>query len=174
MLQAAAEAWTCAFPTKEKQSAARKLIAAIGKLDMAPALGTVIAGLTRDGRHQELLDDGMRALIGILNRPSTRELIAELITSWLKREHAAMELVLTLVERHQDNLAIIGSSLGGFYATWLAERFGCSGPFWSRHYRFFRQGRELTVIREVFSPLLETWLGPAAGRAAATECDDIS
>jgi predicted esterase YcpF (UPF0227 family) len=38
---------------------------------------------------------------------------------------AAMDLVLTLVERHKDNLAIIGSSLGGFYATWLAERFGC-------------------------------------------------
>jgi predicted esterase YcpF (UPF0227 family) len=38
---------------------------------------------------------------------------------------AAMELVLTLVERHKDNLAIVGSSLGGFYATWLAERFGC-------------------------------------------------
>lgn len=38
---------------------------------------------------------------------------------------AAMALVLTLVERHADSLAVIGSSLGGFYATWLAERFGC-------------------------------------------------
>jgi predicted esterase YcpF (UPF0227 family) len=38
---------------------------------------------------------------------------------------AAMELVLTLAERHAGSLAIIGSSLGGFYATWLAERFGC-------------------------------------------------
>jgi predicted esterase YcpF (UPF0227 family) len=38
---------------------------------------------------------------------------------------AAMALVLTLAERHADRLAIIGSSLGGFYATWLAERFGC-------------------------------------------------
>ena len=37
----------------------------------------------------------------------------------------AMALALTLVERHADRLAIVGSSLGGFYATWLAERFGC-------------------------------------------------
>jgi predicted esterase YcpF (UPF0227 family) len=42
---------------------------------------------------------------------------------------AAMELVLNLVGRHAAQgparLAIVGSSLGGFYATWLAERFGC-------------------------------------------------
>ena len=38
---------------------------------------------------------------------------------------AAMDLVLTLVDRYADRLAIVGSSLGGFYATWLAERFGC-------------------------------------------------
>jgi predicted esterase YcpF (UPF0227 family) len=38
---------------------------------------------------------------------------------------AAMELVQGLVGRHGDDLAIIGSSLGGFYATWLAERFKC-------------------------------------------------
>jgi predicted esterase YcpF (UPF0227 family) len=38
----------------------------------------------------------------------------------------AMELVLKLVERYPaDELAVVGSSLGGFYATWLAERQGC-------------------------------------------------
>ena len=44
---------------------------------------------------------------------------------------------------------------------WLRQRFGSPGPYWSRHYRFFRQGKALTVIREVFSPALEQWLGPA-------------
>ena len=56
--------------------------------------------------------------------------------------------------REVDGLALVE-------ADWLEERFGRPGPFWSRHYRFFRQGRELTVIREVFSPALERWLGPA-------------
>ena len=46
-------------------------------------------------------------------------------------------------------------------APWLEQRFGVPGPFWSRHYRFFRGGLPLTVIREVFSPALETWLGAA-------------
>ena len=60
--------------------------------------------------------------------------------------------------------------LGQVQAPWLEERFGLPGPFWSRHYRFFRQGRELTVIREVFSPALERWLGPAQkpGKASSS------
>lgn len=46
-------------------------------------------------------------------------------------------------------------------AGWLEQRFVERGPFWSRHYRFFRGGQPLTVIREVFSPALRRWLGPA-------------
>ncbi|MBL6740662.1 MAG: chorismate lyase [Synechococcus sp. BS301-5m-G54] len=55
--------------------------------------------------------------------------------------------------REVDGLALVN-------ADWLELTFGLRGPFWSRHYRFFRGGKALTVIREVFSPQLETWLGP--------------
>lgn len=55
--------------------------------------------------------------------------------------------------REVDGLALVE-------ADWLTDTFQQDGPFWSRHYRFFRQGAALTVIREVFSPQLETWLGP--------------
>jgi len=54
--------------------------------------------------------------------------------------------------REVDGLALVTSE-------WLESKFQSQGPFWSRHYRFFREQKELTVIREVFSPKLEQWLG---------------
>jgi len=98
------------------------LHAAIGKLDMAPSLGTVIASLTKEGRHQELLDDGMRALIGILNRPTTRQLMAELITSWLKREHAAMELVLPTEWISENGAIMIANTLNNIMENIAADK----------------------------------------------------
>ena len=71
---------------------------------------------------------------------------------WLSLTQGRSELF-----REVDGLALVNEP-------WLEKGFGERGPFWSRHYRFFRQGRELTVIREVFSPALERWLGEAPRR----------
>jgi len=60
--------------------------------------------------------------------------------------------------REVDGLALVN-------ANWLKLEFEAEGPFWSRHYRFFREQKELTVIREVFSPKLEQWLGPIKNQA---------
>ncbi len=61
--------------------------------------------------------------------------------------------------REVDGLALVEAPA-------LEEGFGRPGPYWSRHYRFFRGGKELTVIREVFSPAVEQWLGPAQHTAS--------
>jgi uncharacterized membrane-anchored protein YjiN (DUF445 family) len=95
---------------------------AIGKLELSPAMGGLLAGLTRDGRHQELLDDGMLALIGVMNRPTTRELIAGQIAAWLKREHATMSLVLPTEWLSESGAAMIASTLKNIMENIAADR----------------------------------------------------
>jgi chorismate lyase len=41
----------------------------------------------------------------------------------------------------------------------LEQAFGCPGPFWGRYYLFWHDGKPLTLIYEVFSNGLETYLG---------------
>ncbi|MEB3826722.1 chorismate lyase [Phormidium sp. CCY1219] len=42
----------------------------------------------------------------------------------------------------------------------LEKAFGEPGPFWGRHYLFWHRKKPLTLIYEVFSPYLTTYLGP--------------
>jgi uncharacterized membrane-anchored protein YjiN (DUF445 family) len=95
---------------------------AIGKLELSPALGNLLTGLTRDGRHQELLDDGMVALIGVMNRPATRELIAGQIAAWLKREHSTMSLVLPTEWISENGAVMIANTLKNVMENIAADR----------------------------------------------------
>tara|TARA_B100001989_G_scaffold74160_1_gene50738 strand:- start:12 stop:620 length:609 start_codon:yes stop_codon:yes gene_type:complete len=54
--------------------------------------------------------------------------------------------------REVDTISIVDSH-------WLQKEFSFKGPFWSRNYRFFRNKKPLTIIREVFNPFIEKWLG---------------
>ncbi|MRV76719.1 DUF445 family protein [Duganella sp. FT92W] len=68
--------------------------AMLDKIDLAHLLAGVLDVLTRDGRHQEVLDDIIEQALLHLEAPANQEVISQSIVHWLKREHAAMEKVL--------------------------------------------------------------------------------
>eukprot|EP01098_Paradermamoeba_levis_P005301 TRINITY_DN2249_c0_g1_i1.p1 TRINITY_DN2249_c0_g1~~TRINITY_DN2249_c0_g1_i1.p1 ORF type:complete len:226 (-),score=44.24 TRINITY_DN2249_c0_g1_i1:202-879(-) len=46
------------------------------------------------------------------------------------------------------------------FSDFFSREFSHPGPFWARTYLFWNGERPITLIYEVFSPLLEVWLGP--------------
>lgn len=86
-------------------------------------------------------------------------------TSWWEASHVDDYLqnrsipIWTNLARSRTELYrdIQGICLGD--STALEQAFGAKGPFWGRHYLFWHHGRPITLIYEVFSPILETYLG---------------
>lgn len=80
---------------KNIQSFLRKAVdAMIDKVDLSETAATLLDGLTRDGRHQELLDETIAQLATLLDKESVRTFVAEKIVEWLKRDHRLKEKVL--------------------------------------------------------------------------------
>ena len=69
--------------------------------------------------------------------------------------------------REVDSISLVN-------ATWLEDQFCFKGPFWSRNYRFFRDKKPLTIIREVFNPHLESLLGSSGINEFANLCSSSS
>ncbi|WP_439292273.1 MULTISPECIES: DUF445 domain-containing protein [Rahnella] len=65
----------------------RALYRVIDKIDLSASIATLLESLTKNGRHQELLDQAMDQLEILLAKDSTRQFISAQIVSWMKREH---------------------------------------------------------------------------------------
>ena len=70
------------------------LDAMLDKIDLSKATGAILDTLTRDGRHQQLLDDGIEHLMALLREPGVRTFIAEQIVDWFKREYPTLEKIM--------------------------------------------------------------------------------
>ncbi|WP_239953014.1 DUF445 domain-containing protein [Pantoea sp. Z09] len=60
---------------------------AIDKVDLSQTSAVLLESLTKNNRHQELLDAAIDQLLRLLHKPATRDFIAMQIVRWLKREH---------------------------------------------------------------------------------------
>lgn len=70
------------------------LYAVLAKLDLSKSTGTILDTLTKDGRHQELLDAAIVQVVSLLRAPTSRDFIAKHIADWLKRDHPMKEKIL--------------------------------------------------------------------------------
>ena len=68
--------------------------ALIEKVDFSKSVGAILDNLTKDGRHQELLDGGIDQLIVLLREPETGHFISQKIIEWLKNRHPLKEKIL--------------------------------------------------------------------------------
>jgi uncharacterized membrane-anchored protein YjiN (DUF445 family) len=72
----------------------RAIRSAIGTVDLSRTAGVVLEALTRDGRHQVLLDAGIGQLATVMSSEETQGYIADGIVNWLKDSYPFAEKVL--------------------------------------------------------------------------------
>lgn len=66
----------------------------VASIDLSQSAGTILDAMTQNGRHQELLDEGIDLLARLLHSEETQAFIAQGIIDWLKEEYAVFEKVL--------------------------------------------------------------------------------
>ncbi|MBZ2207689.1 DUF445 domain-containing protein [Massilia soli] len=72
----------------------RAVRSAIGTVDLSRSAGVVLEALTRDGRHQALLDAGIGQLAAVMSNEETQGYIADGIVNWMKDAYPFAEKVL--------------------------------------------------------------------------------
>jgi uncharacterized membrane-anchored protein YjiN (DUF445 family) len=80
----------------------------VGSVDLSKSAGTILESLTKGGRHQELLNEGIYQLAKLLDNEETQATIAQGIVDWLKDEYALVERMLPseLIGRKGADIAV--------------------------------------------------------------------
>lgn len=66
----------------------------LNAVDLGPLAAGTLSVLTRDGRHQAVLDKLLHKLAEMSQTPETQEMIAGKLYQWLKTEHRRLEKIL--------------------------------------------------------------------------------
>jgi len=91
------------------QNFLRKAVHSMVKsVDLSKSAGTILESLTRGGRHQELLNEGIHQLAKLLDNEETQSYISQGIVDWLKEEYAFIEKMLPseLIGRKGADIAV--------------------------------------------------------------------
>ena len=80
----------------------------VKSVDLSKSAGTILESLTRGGRHQELLNEGIHQLARLLDNEDTQSSISQGIVDWLKEEYAFIEKMLPseLIGRKGADIAV--------------------------------------------------------------------
>lgn len=84
---------------------------AIDKVDLTQSSALLLESLTKNNRHQALLDAAIEQLLRLLNKESTREFIALQIVRWLKREHPIKAKVLPTEWLGEHSAELVSSAV---------------------------------------------------------------
>ena len=84
---------------------------AIDKVDLTQSSALLLESLTKNNRHQALLDAAIEQLLRLLNKESTREFIAMQIVRWLKREHPIKAVVLPTEWLGEHSAELVSSAV---------------------------------------------------------------
>ncbi|MCA7971908.1 MULTISPECIES: DUF445 domain-containing protein [Burkholderia] len=68
--------------------------AVIDRVDLSQSAGAILDTLTKDGRHQALLDDAIEQVVDVLGKEENREVIAGFIVEWLKTQYPKVEKIM--------------------------------------------------------------------------------
>lgn len=95
---------------------------AIDKVDLTQTSALMLESLTRNNRHQKLLDTLITQLIALLQRESTRTFIARQVVHWLETDHPVKAKVLPKEWLGEQSAALVSDAVNSLLDDINADR----------------------------------------------------